>query len=60
MLIEYINKAMSKAVYEKLEDGSYAAGFRVIEFDFGHEIVQVIYARPIRLEAGGNVELEAK
>jgi len=24
MLIEYINKAMSKAVYEKLEDGSYA------------------------------------
>ena len=24
MLVEYINKAMSKAVYEKLEDGSYA------------------------------------
>lgn len=24
MLIEYINKAMSKAVYEKLEDGSYS------------------------------------
>ena len=24
MLIEYINKAMSKAVYEKVEDGSYA------------------------------------
>ena len=23
MLIEYVNKAMSKAVYEKLEDGSY-------------------------------------
>jgi predicted RNase H-like HicB family nuclease len=23
MLIEYINKAMSKAVYEKLEDGTY-------------------------------------
>ena len=24
MLIEYINKAMSKAVYEKLEDGTYS------------------------------------
>lgn len=24
MLIEYINKAMSKAVYEKLEDGNFA------------------------------------
>jgi predicted RNase H-like HicB family nuclease len=24
MLIEYINKAMSRAVYEKLEDGSYS------------------------------------
>jgi len=24
MLIEYINKAMSKAVYEKLDDGSYS------------------------------------
>lgn len=24
MIIEYINKAMSKAVYEKLEDGSYS------------------------------------
>ena len=24
MLIEYINKAMSKAIYEKLEDGSYS------------------------------------
>ena len=24
MLIEYINKAMAKAVYEKLEDGSYS------------------------------------
>ena len=24
MLIEYINKAMSKATYEKLEDGSYS------------------------------------
>ena len=24
MLIEYINMAMSKAVYEKLEDGSYS------------------------------------
>ncbi len=24
MLIEYINKAMSKAVYQKLEDGSYS------------------------------------
>ena len=24
MLIEYVNKAMSKAVYEKLEDGSYS------------------------------------
>ena len=24
MLIEYVNKAMSKAVYEKLEDGTYA------------------------------------
>ena len=24
MLIEYINKAMSKAVYEKLEDGSFS------------------------------------
>ena len=23
MLIEYVNKGMSKAVYEKLEDGSY-------------------------------------
>ena len=23
MLIEYINKAMGKAVYEKLEDGTY-------------------------------------
>ena len=23
MLIEYVNKAMSKAVYEKLEDGTY-------------------------------------
>jgi len=24
MLIEYINKAMSKAVYDKLEDGSFS------------------------------------
>jgi predicted RNase H-like HicB family nuclease len=24
MLIEYINKAMAKAVYEKLEDGTYS------------------------------------
>jgi predicted RNase H-like HicB family nuclease len=24
MLIEYVNKAMSKAVYEKLEDGTYS------------------------------------
>ncbi len=24
MLIEYINKAMSKAIYEKLEDGTYS------------------------------------
>jgi predicted RNase H-like HicB family nuclease len=24
MLIEYINKAMSKALYEKLEDGTYS------------------------------------
>ncbi len=24
MLIEYINKAMTKAVYEKLEDGTYS------------------------------------
>jgi predicted RNase H-like HicB family nuclease len=24
MLIEYVNKAMTKAVYEKLEDGSYS------------------------------------
>ena len=24
MLIEYINKTMSKAIYEKLEDGTYA------------------------------------
>jgi len=24
MLLEYINKAMSKAVYEKLEDGTYS------------------------------------
>lgn len=24
MLIEYIGKAMSKAIYEKLEDGSYS------------------------------------
>jgi len=24
MLIEYVNKAMSKAAYEKLEDGSYS------------------------------------
>jgi predicted RNase H-like HicB family nuclease len=24
MIIEYINKAMSKAVYEKLKDGSYS------------------------------------
>ena len=24
MLIEYINKAMAKAVYEKLDDGSYS------------------------------------
>jgi len=24
MLIEYINKAMRKAVYEKLEDGTYS------------------------------------
>ena len=28
MLIEYINKAMSKAVYEKLEDGTYCGKIR--------------------------------
>ena len=27
MLIEYINKAMSKAVYDKLEDGSFSGEF---------------------------------
>jgi len=27
MLIEYINKAMTKAVYEKLEDGTYLGEF---------------------------------
>lgn len=28
VLIEYINKAMSKAVYEKLEDGTYCGKIR--------------------------------
>ena len=28
MLIEYINKAMSNAVYEKLEDGTYCGKIR--------------------------------
>jgi len=31
MLIDYINKALSKAQYDKLEDGSFSAGYRNVQ-----------------------------